>query len=162
MQGVVVASVAATVLAAYPDTAWLAIATGIAAGLAVGALVGAVNGIGIAVFNVNPFIMTVGMLSILSGVALTVSGGCRCTECPRVRRGLRLRRCPSAYPRPVLFAAGVYASMFYILNWTPFGRRIYALGGNIVASRLAGISTRLHMVMAYVMCSTTSPSAGSC
>ena len=75
MQGVVVASVAATVLAAYPDTAWFAIAAGIAAGLLSGAAIGLLNGVGVGVFNVNPFIMTVGMLSILSGVALTLSGG---------------------------------------------------------------------------------------
>ena len=49
---------------------------------------------------------------------------------------------------------GVYLVMFYVHYWTPLGRRIYALGGNIVASRLAGIRTRLYMVLTYVMCST--------
>ena len=122
--------------------------------LAVGALVGAVNGIGVAIFNVSPFIMTVGMLSILSGVALTVSGGMPMYGMPKEFGEVFAYAAPFGIPAPVLFAAGVYAIIFYILNWTPFGRRIYAIGGNVVASRLAGISTRLHMVLTYVMCST--------
>lgn len=151
---VCVALVMATVLTFDPGAPWLAIAAGIAAGLAVGALVGAVNGIGVAVFNVSPFIMTVGMLSILSGVALTVSGGMPMYGMPKEFGEVFAYAAPFGIPAPVLFAAGVYAIIFYILNWTPFGRRIYAIGGNVVASRLAGISTRLHMVLTYVMCST--------
>ncbi len=151
---VCVALVMATVLAFDPGAPWLAIAAGIAAGLAVGALVGAVNGIGVAIFNVSPFIMTVGMLSILSGVALTVSGGMPMYGMPKEFGEVFAYAAPFGIPAPVLFAAGVYAIIFYILNWTPFGRRIYAIGGNVVASRLAGISTRLHMVLTYVMCST--------
>lgn len=151
---VCVALVMATVLGLDPGAPWLAIAAGIAAGLAVGAAVGAVNGIGIAVFNVNPFIMTVGMLSILSGVALTVSGGMPMYGMPKQFGEAFAYAAPFGIPAPVVFAAGVFVIMFYILNWTALGRRIYALGGNIVASRLAGISTRLHMVLAYIMCST--------
>ena len=157
---VCVALVMAAVLGADPGATWLAIAAGIAAGLAVGALVGAVNGIGIAVFNVNPFIMTVGMLSILSGVALTVSGGMPMYGMPKQFGEVFAYAAPLGVPAPVWFAGGVFLIMFYILNWTPFGRRIYALGGNIVASRLAGISTRLHMVLAYVMCSTIVAAGG--
>ena len=58
-------------------------------------------------------------------------------------------------PAPVLLSAGgLYLLMFYILYCTPFGRRIYAIGGNIVAARLAGINTTLYMILTYVLCST--------
>src|SRR5690606_23961756 len=40
-----------------------------------------------------------------------------------------------------------------VLYMTPFGRRVYALGGNQQASRLAGINTTLTMVLTYVLCS---------
>ncbi|WP_421994171.1 ABC transporter permease [Reyranella sp.] len=151
---VCVALCMATVLGSFPDSPGLAITLGIAAGLAVGVAVGTVNGIGIAVFNVNPFIMTVGMLSILSGVALTVSGGMPMYGMPEEFSRIFAYAAPFGIPAPVLFAAGLYALMVYVLNWTPFGRRIYALGGNGVAARLAGISTRLHTVLTYAMCST--------
>lgn len=150
---VCVALVMSAVLGLDPGAPWLAILAGIAAGLAVGAVAGAVNGIGIAVFNVNPFIMTVGMLSILSGVALTVSGGMPMYGMPKQFGEVFAYAAPIGIPAPVWVAAGLYAVMFYILYWTPLGRRIFALGGNIVASRLAGISTRLYMVLTYVMCS---------
>ena len=150
---VCVALVMATVLEGNPNAIWLSIAAGMAAGVAIGALVGAVTGLGIAVFNVNPFIMTVGMLSILSGVALTISGGMPMYGMPKQFGETFAYAAPLGIPAPVWAAGGVFLVMYYVLNWTPFGRRIYALGGNIVASRLAGISTRLHMVMAYVMCS---------
>lgn len=151
---VCVALAMATVLGLYPGEPWLAIALGIAAGLSIGALVGAANGIGIALLNVNPFIMTVGMLSILSGIALTVSGGMPMYGMPKEFSEIFAYAAPFGIPAPVLFAAALYLLMAYLLYWTPFGRRIYALGGNVVAARLAGISTRLHMVLAYVLCST--------
>jgi len=151
---VVVASVAAAVLAAYPGAVWPAIAAGIAAGLLSGAAIGLVNGIGVGVFNVNPFIMTVGMLSILSGVALTLSGGMPIYGLPKQFGEVFAYAAPWGIPSAVLFAGGLFVLMYYVLNWTPLGRRIYALGGNLVASRLAGINTTLYMTLTYVMCST--------
>ena len=151
---VCVALAMSTMLAAYPDAPALAIAVGIGAGLGVGALAGAVNGIGIAILNVNPFIMTVGMLSILSGLALTISGGMPLYGMPKQFGEIFAYAAPLGIPAPVWCAGALYLVMFYVLYWTPLGRRIYALGGNIVASRLAGIRTRLYMVLTYVMCST--------
>ena len=151
---VCVALAMSTMLAAYPDAPALAIAVGIGAGLGVGALAGAVNGIGIAILNVNPFIMTVGMLSILSGLALTISGGMPMYGMPKQFGEIFAYAAPLGIPAPVWCAGALYLVMFYVLYWTPLGRRIYALGGNIVASRLAGLRTRLYMVLTYVMCST--------
>lgn len=150
---VCVALAMVAILGAVPDQPWLAIAGGIGAGLLVGAGVGVANGVGIAVFNVNPFIMTVGMLSILSGVALTLSGGMPVYGMPKEFGAVFAYAAPLGIPAPVLFAGGVYGLMYYVLNWTPLGRRIYGIGGNIVASRLAGISTTRHMIATYVMCS---------
>lgn len=157
---VTVALVMSSVLTAHPDAPWLAIAAGILSGLLVGAAVGAVNGIGIALFNVNPFIMTVGMLSILSGIALTLSGGMPIYGMPKQFGENFAYAAPFGIPAPVLFAAGLYLLMFYLLYWTPLGRRIYAIGGNIVASRLAGINTTLHMIITYMLCSTIIAGAG--
>ena len=42
--------------------------------------------------------------------------------------------------------------MYVLLNWTRMGRYFYAIGGNIKASALSGISTRSYLFMAYVLC----------
>ena len=41
--------------------------------------------------------------------------------------------------------------MYIFLNWTRMGRYLYALGGNLKASQLSGISTRFYLFMAYVV-----------
>jgi ribose/xylose/arabinose/galactoside ABC-type transport system permease subunit len=154
------ALVMSTLIAAYPNSAWFSITCGIGTALLVGAAVGAVNGIGIAVFNVNPFIMTVGMLSILSGIALTLSGGMPVYGMPAQFADIFAYASPLGIPAPVWFTGGLYVLMFYLLYWTPLGPRIYALGGNLLASRLAGVNTTAYLVLTYTMCSTIVAFAG--
>lgn len=139
---------------AYPDNVALAIAAGICMGLLAGATVGLVNGTGIAVLKVNPFIMTVGMLTIQTGIALKLSGGMPVYGMPREFGQIFAYAAPFGIPAPVLFCLGLFMVMYYILNWTLLGRRIYSLGGNLLATRLAGVNTTLFMVLTYIMCST--------
>jgi ribose transport system permease protein len=42
--------------------------------------------------------------------------------------------------------------MYVLLNWTRMGRYLYAIGGNLKASALSGINTRLYLFLAYVLC----------
>lgn len=151
---VVSALVMAAILAADPSAVALAIAAGIAAGIMVGAAVGLVNGIGVAFFNVPPFIMTLGMLSVALGLALILSGG-------QVIYGV-----PDAYsvhfgygrlfglPAPIFFTIGIFVIVFFVLNFTRIGRYFYAIGSNRRAARLSGISTKLHLLVAYSLCGT--------
>lgn len=157
---VVAALVMSSLIAHDPSAVWLSITCGIAASLFVGAAVGLVNGVGVAVFNVNPFIMTVGMLSILSGIALTLSGGMPVYGMPSQFADIFAYGAPLGIPAPVWLTAALYCVMAYLLYWTPLGPRIYALGGNIVASRLAGINTTLYMILTYTMCSVLVALAG--
>lgn len=75
LSSVVGASTMASVYAAFPDAVHLAILAGIAAGVGVGLIVGFVNGIGVAHFQVSPFVMTLGISSIGFGIALYLTGG---------------------------------------------------------------------------------------
>ena len=70
LTSVVGAAAMAAVYAAYPDAVGLAIAVGALAGIAAGVGIGICNGIGVAVFGVSPFIMTLGMSSVGFGIAL--------------------------------------------------------------------------------------------
>ena len=75
LTSVVSALVIISYLASSPEAYTMAIILGLIAGIGVGVIVGSINGIGVAVFNVPPFMMTLGMLSVVLGVALTISGG---------------------------------------------------------------------------------------
>ena len=61
--------------ASYPDMVWLAIAGGMLIGFLAGLSIGVINGIGVAIFNVSPFMMTLGLASIGFGIALYLTGG---------------------------------------------------------------------------------------
>ena len=71
----VVASMTMVALWSGYGSGWEAITIGCLAGLLVGACIGMVNGVGVAFFRVPPFIMTLGMSSIIFGLALTITGG---------------------------------------------------------------------------------------
>src|SRR2546425_2703388 len=55
-------------------------------------------------------------------------------------------------PVPVYVTVVVILGMYVLLNWTRIGRYFYAIGGNIKASALSGISTRSYLFLAYVLC----------
>jgi ribose transport system permease protein len=50
--------------------------------------------------------------------------------------------------------------MYVLLNWTRMGRYLYAIGGNLKASTLSGINTRLYLFLAYVLCGTMTAISG--
>ena len=92
------------------------------AGIGAGTCVGVVNGIGVAVFNVSPFMMTLGMASIGFGIALYLTGGVPVYGMPDAfGDDLRLRRASSAFPSPVYVTAGLFVAMYILLNWTRHG-----------------------------------------
>lgn len=150
---VVTASVMAAMIQTDPQGVWPAIAAGAAAGMLVGFAIGVIHGIGIAVFNVNPFIMTVGMYSIAFGLALKLSGGMPVYGMPKEFGSWFAYSRPWGVPVSALFTAAVFALMYFFLNWTRLGRHVYAIGGNRIACHLAGINTKLVVAITYVMCS---------
>jgi ribose transport system permease protein len=126
------------------------VAAGLAASLATGAGVGLVNGIVITRFKVFPFIATLAMMSIVSGLALSLSGGVAVTGVPDSFSSLAYARV-LAIPVPVIIAILVLLIAFVVLRYTRLGRRIYAVGGNEEAARLSGIRIGTIKVAAYIL-----------
>ncbi|WP_213770999.1 ABC transporter permease [Bradyrhizobium sp. dw_78] len=126
------------------------IAAGMAASLATGALVGLVNGIVITRFKVFPFIATLAMMSIVSGLALSLSGGVAVTGVPGAFADLAYELILGV-PVPVVMALAVLLVAYVILGYSRLGRRIYAVGGNEEAARLSGIEVRGIKVAAYIL-----------
>ena len=134
------------------------------ASLGVGTLVGFVNGVLVTRFNVAPFIATLGMLYIARGAALLISSG---TTYPRLGGseelgnqgflligGGRVLGIPTAIWIMVVFA--IVAA--FVLKKTPFGRWVYAAGGNERAAGLSGVpvqKVKLRVYMISGFCAAT-------
>jgi ribose transport system permease protein len=157
---VVGAMAMAAVAAAQPDAVALAIALGMLAGFGAGLSVGVVNGIGIALFNVSPFMMTLGAASIFFGIALYLTGGMPVYGMPQAFGSIFGFGQLLDIPAPVYVTVALILLMYLLLNWTRMGRYLYAIGGNLKASQLSGISTRAYLFGAYVLCSALTAIAG--
>jgi len=150
----------ATFYANNPESELLALLVGVAVGLVVGLVFGLVNGIGVARFQVSPFIMTLGMASIGSGFALYYTGGSPVSGMPPLfTREIGTGRW-FEIPVPVIVALAAIAVVYVVMNWTRLGRYVYAIGGNTKAAYLSGISVPVYLVAVYVICSVLTALAG--
>ena len=136
----------------YPQ-AWLAIAAAIAAG----ALVGAVNGLLIARLRVAPFIATLGTLYVARGAALLISNGATFPNLagrPDLgNTGFLALGSGTLLGLPVpIWLMLVFAGLGVLLaERTPFGRRVYAVGGNERAAELSGVRVPQIKFVVYVI-----------
>ena len=145
---------------AFPDSVALVIFVGLMAGLFAGLSVGVVNGIGVSVFNVNPFMMTLGMASVGFGVALYLTGGVPVYGMPEAFSDIFGFGRFIGIPTPVIITAGLITIMYFLVNWTRIGRYFYSVGGNIKASSLSGIHTKFVLFLAYIFCSSLATISG--
>lgn len=150
LTSVVVAMVMTT--SGVADNAWVAMAAGALAGLGVGLAIGLVNGLAVAVFRVSSFMVTLGMSSIAFGIALLLSSGVPVVGLPpEFTRGLGTGALLGV-PVPVVITAVSMVVLYLFLEWTRYGRYIYAVGANARAAHLAGIRTLRVTVGAFVIC----------
>jgi ribose transport system permease protein len=150
----------AGVSAAMPDAVWLAISLGMFAGFLAGLSVGVVNGIGVAVFNVSPFIMTLGMASVGFGIALYLTAGMPVRGLPYAFSDLFGGGEFLGLRAPVWVTIALALVVYGVLYWTRLGRYFYAVGGNIKAAALSGVRTNLTLFLAYVLCAALASVAG--
>lgn len=150
----------AAIYAAAPDMVWLAILLGCLTGIAAGTLIGVVNGLGVAFFNVSPFMMSLGMASVGFGIALFLTGGVPVYGMPIQFGDTFGFGSLFGIPTPVLVAALLILVLYVILYRTPFGRHFYAVGGNLKAASLSGINTTATLFYTYVLCAFFAAVAG--
>ncbi len=162
------------------------ILAGSAVGLAAGLAPGLINGLLVARLRVPPFIATLGMYGVANGLALNLSSGFPITFLPpaaaRIGNGflayllpgrafslLRrpqgivpqdLRLLQGILPTTVLVTAVLLSVFAFLLARTRFGQHTYAIGGNMDASRRAGIDVPGHLVRIYVLSSFLASVAG--
>lgn len=134
-------------------SSWESILIGCMAGLGASLSIGLVNGIGVAIFRVPPFVMTLGMSSIIFGLALTITGGTPIYGIPLSFANFFGYGEIAGIPVPVCITALCILVLYVVINWTTMGRYLYAIGSNLRAAGLSGINTRLYLILAYLISS---------
>lgn len=158
--GVVSALVLITVLRGNPDAIVFASTLSVLAGLGAGVLVGAVNGFGVAVLGVSPFMMTLGTSTSLVGIALSLTQGLPVNGVPDdFMRAFGYGRFFELAP-PMIAAIVLFVAIWLLLNCTTTGRYFYAVGSNKRSAQLSGINTRRQLFLAYVLASVLSAVVG--
>jgi ribose/xylose/arabinose/galactoside ABC-type transport system permease subunit len=162
-----------------------AVAIGMLVGIAVCVIPGLINGFLIARINVPAFIATLGMFNIVRGAALLLSQGNTVADLPphvgdfgngnllyflhgqiylfnqpdNLARS-DLREIVRLLPYPVIVTLLIALIAAFVLAKTRFGRRTYAIGGNMQAAIRAGIPVRLHLIRIYVLAGVLAGVAG--
>jgi inositol transport system permease protein len=159
------AAVLATSLAQLPESATLKyaglsvpIGVPVLVALLIGALTGWVNGALISRFRIPPFIATLGMMTVARGFALIYSNKPLSQLTPEynfIGQGAI-----AGVPFPVIVLLVVAVLTHIMLNNTPFGRYIYALGGNEQAARISGVNIDRVKIGVYTLAGLLSGLAG--
>jgi ribose transport system permease protein len=127
--------------------------------LAAGAAAGLLNGVIITVTRITPFVVTLGTMSIFSGLALIVSNGQTVYGLPQSFDDL-LAGSVGPVPTPIIIALVVLAITSVIMKSTKLGEYMIAIGGAREVARLAGINVTFYTAAAYVMSSMLAAVAG--
>jgi erythritol transport system permease protein len=134
--------------------------------LAVGAFVGGVNGTLVTRFNVAPFIATLGTLYVARGVALLISDG---ETYPNLGGSPELGNTGfdwigggkvSGIPVSILIMVVFAAVALFLTRKSPFGRWVYAIGGNERAAELSGVPVKKTKTWVYVISGICAAMAG--
>jgi ribose/xylose/arabinose/galactoside ABC-type transport system permease subunit len=124
-----------------------------------GTLVGVVNGFLIGPCKLNSFVVTLGAMAGVQGIALWVSRGY-----PLSGAGGDFEMLGGGFflhiPLPIVFYSCILIPSQFLLSHTQFGRDLYAIGGNRKAAKLADIAIVNREWTAYVLCSMLAAFSG--
>lgn len=130
---------------------FLVVVLGCLVGLLPALLVGLANGFFVSVMKISPFMVTIGSMSMILGVAAYVTGGTPIYGLPEMFTDILGRGRLFGIPYVVFAAAILALSIWYMQSQTRTGRYFYAVGGNEKAARQSGINTRRYIWAAYVL-----------
>src|SRR3989338_5935531 len=143
---------------------------GAVAALAVGLLCGLVNGALISLIGILPFVATLATLTMYSGAAFMVSDGKTIfgKAIPEAfaafaKSGIPIGTVadkPAVLPWLTVLALAITAAVWVVLEQTTYGRRLYAIGGNAEAARLAGVKVAWLRLSAFAFTGVGASVAG--
>lgn len=119
--------------------------------VAAGALIGVLNGLGVVVLKISPFIMTLCMLNIARGAVLVYSDGFQFIgvrdDFMALGGGMLLEWIPVS----LLIFLAVAAAAFFSVHRSSYGRKLFAVGSNERAAYISGVRSKRVLVTAYVI-----------
>lgn len=129
----------------------LSIVLGMIVGIATGAAAGVINGFVITVLDVTPFIATLGMLGIATGLTFLITNGTDIVNLPPQLSAIGNDVLFHFIGIPALVALVVLLVAWYFLKTTRFGKYTFAIGSNIEGARRSGIRTKRHLFKVYTL-----------
>lgn len=129
-------------------------------GLIIGAAAGGIQGWIITKTGINPFIVTLVLVSIYSGIATAISRGSVYTQQPDIFRAIGSTNLALWIPALLLISIIVALILYVVFNRTAFGRQVLATGENEKAAAFAGISTMYIIILAHTFSGLLAGTAG--
>jgi ribose/xylose/arabinose/galactoside ABC-type transport system permease subunit len=142
---------------ALASVPWVATLLGILLGAGVGLACGLLNGLLITRGRIPAFIVTLGMMMVARGASLILSEGKPVYGLPDSFYWLGGGK---GWWVPVLVTLSVVLFFTLVLNFTRFGRGLFAIGGNMQAARLSGLPVDRYRTMAFAISGTLAGFAG--
>jgi ribose transport system permease protein len=131
----------------------------IVAAVLIGLVAGLVNGFVISYLNVTPFVTTLGMLTVASGLAYAIGQGAPINGLPDSWGKIANTKF-LGFETPVFIMAAGFILLGIIISKTAFGMRIFAVGGNRVAAEVAGVNPRRILIYVYAISGTLAGISG--
>lgn len=127
---------------------------GIAAALLLSLIVGVVNGYLSAILGINSLIVTLGSMFVIRGGIYLYTGQKAISDDAQLESFYQMGngRLFGSVPYPALVALVLLVAFIYLMRHRPFGRHIYAVGGNPEVARLAGFNVKRIKFIAFVIC----------
>jgi ribose transport system permease protein len=135
--------------AEHAGTADLALAC--LAGIGVSAVLGLFSGAMITVFAIPPFIVTLAMMLVSSGLAYLLAKGQSIYQVPESFIWLGRGTLSGAIPNSVVLMGILYLAAHIVMSRMALGRYLYAVGGNREAARLSGVPVAAVLLFAYTL-----------
>jgi ribose transport system permease protein len=128
--------------------------------LAISLVIGYINGWIVTKFNVLSFITTLGMGTILGGITFWLTDGATIFE--NIPDSFRYLGQKDWLTIPILSILMLILTVifWYVMSYTPFGRKLYAIGGNESAARNAGVAVARNKNVAFALCAVLATITG--
>lgn len=136
----------ALVAKSNPDQVWLALVAAVVVGL----VAGLINGLVVAYLNVPPFIATLGMMTLASGMAYVIGDGAPINGLP-ASFGSFANTDVLGVKLPVLLMIVSIVGLAVVMKRTAYGMRVYAVGGNRLAAEIAGVKSTRILLSVYTI-----------
>jgi ribose transport system permease protein len=119
--------------------------------LIVGAFIGLLNGAGITFLKISPFVMTLGMSGVITGLVIITNHGNAQGRLAPIMTSLIARPLVFGIPGAIIIWTVFAGFMWLILERTHFGKNLFAIGVNRIAAKLSGVDVTGMVLLTYAL-----------